>query len=340
VGIVREAFRTEERGIDVWSGIAGAIAVAGPLAIGLALDEPVAAVVAAIGGLNAALCVPRAGIQARIAWGSLCVLGGAAALLLADATTSSDAALALVTLAWVAAWGLLRAAGPTGAIAAFGSSAMLVVFAGALPVGGSLDLRLLWYGLGAVSGAVLMILARRGGRGSIPKWRDVRAALREPALLLHVVRLSIAVAGGTLLYRLADLPHGYWVPLTTLAILQPGIHSTHVRSLQRAAGTLVAAVLVISITALTDRPWPMVICAAVCAYFLYALQERGYFWLVVLVTPAALLMLSAVHFQGDTVAFDRVVDSLIGIVIGLGFAELANLAARIGPQLRPRHDPP
>jgi hypothetical protein len=328
--IAREAFRTEERGIDVWSGIAGGIAVAGPLAIGLALDEPVAAVVAAIGGLNAALCVPRAGTQARIAWGSLCVLGGAVALVLADAATSSDAALALVTLAWVAVWGLLRAAGPTGALAGFGTSAMLVVFAGALPAGGSLDLRLLWYGLGALAGAVLMILARRGGRGSIPRWRDVRAALREPALLLHVLRLSIAVAGGTLLYRLVDMPHGYWVPLTTLAILQPGIHSTHVRSLQRAAGTVVAAVLVISITALTDRPWPMVICAAVCAYFLYALQERGYFWLVVLITPTALLTVSAVDYQGVAVALQRAGCSALGIALGLAIAELC---WRLAPHL-------
>ena len=60
-----------------------------------------------------------------------------------------------------------------------------------------------------------------------------------------------------------------------------------------------------------------------------ALRERGYFWLVVMVTPTALLMLSAVDFEGDTVAFDRVSNSLIGIVIGLAFAELARLGARI-----------
>ena len=47
-----------------------------------------------------------------------------------------------------------------------------------------------------------------------------------------------------------------------------------------------------------------------------------------MVTPTALLMLSAVDFEGDTVAFDRVSNSLIGIVIGLGFAELARLGAR------------
>jgi hypothetical protein len=48
-----------------------------------------------------------------------------------------------------------------------------------------------------------------------------------------------------------------------------------------------------------------------------------------MVTPTALLMLSAVDFEGDTVAFDRVSNSLIGIVIGLAFAELARLGARI-----------
>jgi uncharacterized membrane protein YccC len=339
VEIVRDAFRTEERGIDVRSGIAGAIAVAGPLAIGLQIDDPTAAVVAAIGGLNAALCVPRANTKARVWWASICVLGGAGGLILADAADGSDAALVLVTLVWVAAWGLFRAAGPTGALAGFASSAMLVIYAGVL-IAAPLDRRLLWYGLGAVPGAVLMIVARTGGRASLPKRRDVVEALHERALLLHVARLSISVAAGTLLYLLADLEHGYWVPLTTLAVLQPGVHSTHIRSLQRAAGTLVAAVLVIGITAATDKPWPFAVCAGVCAFFLYALRERGYFWLVVLVTPAALLMLSAVHFQGETVAFDRVTDSLVGIVIGLAFAELARLATRIGSPRQPQRGLP
>ena len=46
--------------------------------------------------------------------------------------------------------------------------------------------------------------------------------------------------GNQAFHRLIDLPHGYWVPLTTLAILQPTEHGTLVRSLQRAAGTVCA----------------------------------------------------------------------------------------------------
>jgi hypothetical protein len=85
-----------------------------------------------------------------------------------------------------------------------------------------------------------------------------------------------------------------------------------------------------------EQRWPLVACAGATAFLLYALRERGYFWLVVMVTPTALLMLSAVAFEGDTVAFDRVSNSFIGIVIGLALAELARLGTRISSPLRPR----
>ena len=130
------------------------------------------------------------------------------------------------------------------------------------------------------------------------------------------------------MYRLIDLPHGYWVPLTILAVLQPTGHATVVRSLQRATGTLVAGGLIVAVTLLTDHRWPLTACAAATAFLLFALDGRGYFWLVVLLTPTALLMISAVNFKGDTVAIDRVADSMLGIVIGLAFGELATAWAR------------
>jgi len=325
--VLREAFQTKDHGVDVRSGLAGAAAAIGPLAIGIAAGHEIAGVVAAIGGLNAALCVPRAGIGARAGLAALCVVGGGITVALADVATS-DAALILVTLVWVGVWGLFRAAGPAGALLGFAVGAMLVIYAG-LPITGSLDRRLLWYALGAVPGAVVMILARGGQGASFPTWAEIRRKVGEHPLLWHVVRLSVAVAAGTLLYRVAGLNHGYWVPLTILAGLQPTSRSTRIRSLQRAAGTLVAAAVVVVVTLATDQSWPLVVCGAVAAFFLYAVRERGYFWLVVLLTPTALFMLSAVDFQGDTVAFDRISDSMIGIMIGLLFGELAGLAARL-----------
>src|SRR2546421_12266182 len=70
-GLVAEAFAVDERGIDVWSGIAGAIVTAGPVAVGVAAGNRAAGLVAGLGGLNSALCVPRAGLQTRLWWGTI-----------------------------------------------------------------------------------------------------------------------------------------------------------------------------------------------------------------------------------------------------------------------------
>ena len=340
--LAREAFRTEERGIDWRSGLAGALAAVGPLAIGLAIDEPAAGFTAAIGGLNTALGVPCADLTARLWWGSLGLLGGAAGLAAAGAANHGDASLVLLSFAWVAAWAFFRAAGRSGALLGFASSAVFVIFAG-LPETAPLGERLAWFALGAVPGLVLMVIARRS-QVSIPTGlgalRMVRSALLHDGVVqAHALRLGAAVGAGTLLYRLVDLPRGYWVPLTTLAILQPSEHATLVRSLQRAAGTVLAGALIVGITLGTDHRLPLLACAAGTAFLLYALDERGYFWLVVLLTPTVLLMISAVDFEGDTIAVERVADSMLGILIGLAVGELANARALIGDARRPRGDP-
>ena len=89
------------------SGLAGALAVVGPLAIGLAVDEPAAGFMAALGGLNVALCVPRADLRARLWWGSLAVLGSAAAVVVADAASKGDARLVLLLVRLGRGLGLL-----------------------------------------------------------------------------------------------------------------------------------------------------------------------------------------------------------------------------------------
>src|SRR5512132_2608070 len=101
-----------------------------------------------------------------------------------------------------------------------------------------------------------MVLARGGHGRSVPfggrVLRTVReAALRDGALQRHALRLALSVGAGTALYVVIGLKHGYWVPLTTLAILQPSEHGTRVRSVQRAAGTLAGAALIVAIVLAT-----------------------------------------------------------------------------------------
>jgi hypothetical protein len=326
--VVREAFRIEEHGIDWRSGLVGAVVAIGPLAIGVAIDDVPAGLTAAIGGLNTALCVPRAGARARWLWGTLAAVGSGASLALADLVGPHTWSLVPATLVWVGAWGFLRAAGPSGALVGFATCAVFTIFAG-IPLGDTgLDQLMMWHAFGAVPALVLMVAVRRGPEPPPRLARHVLEVVRvtarhDSALREHVVRLGGAVAAGTLLYRAIDLPHGYWVALTTLAILQPGEHATELRAIQRAAGTLGGAALILVITLVTEDRWALVACAGASAFWLYALRERGYFWLVVMLTPTALLMLSVLAFGGEAIVAERVVNSLLGLAIGLLIGEAA-----------------
>jgi uncharacterized membrane protein YccC len=332
-GLVAEAFAVQEHGIDVWSGLAGAIATAGPVAIGVAAGNRPAGLAAGIGGLNTALGVPRSDLASRLWWGTIGLLGGCGATLLATLATPHAWVLALVSMAWVGIWALLRAAGPAGALVGFATGAVFVIIAGFPPHAQSLGGRELWFAIGSLVGLLLMVATRRGPNASAPGPRASIVAVREGAmhdagLQAHAMRLAVAVALATLLERGLGMPHGYWVALTVLAILQPGPHATEVRSLQRAAGTLGGVVVIIVVTAVTGDAWALVVCTALASLGLFALDERGYFWLVVMLTPTALLMLSIADFQGFEVGVQRTLNSALGIVFGLLIGETA---ARIGP---------
>ena len=157
--------------------------------------------------------------------------------------------------------------------------------------------------------------------------RQLREAIAGDALLrAHALRLASIVAATTLLYQSLGLEHGYWVPLTVLAVLQPEEHASDVRAVQRAAGTLVGTAVIALLTIATGAEWLMVAAQGIAAFLLFALLSRGYFWLVVLITPTALLTISAVDYQGVAVAAERAAWSALGIVLGLAVAELWRLA--------------
>jgi hypothetical protein len=225
--------------------------------------------------------------------------------------------------------------GPSGHLTGFVIGAIFVITNG-IPTE-TLDVgeRVLWFGLGSVAGVALMVVAYAHdalprspsraplgvvlGRGAA----QLRRAIAGDARLRgHALRLASIVAAMTLLYQLLDLEHGYWVPLTILAVLQPEEHASDVRALQRAAGTLVGTALIALLAVATGDEWAMVAAQGVAAFGLFALLARGYFWLVVLLTPTALLTVNAVDFQGVAVAFERAGWSALGIVLGLAIAEL------------------
>ncbi len=341
-----DAFRVQRRGVDPLAGLAGAIASCAPVAIGIATGHAEIGVTACFGGLNGALGVPRGPLRERLGWGLAAALGCLVAVALATLAQPSVAASVLLALAVVALATSLRTFGPNGGLTGFVTGAIYTITNG-IPAG-SLDVgaRTGWFALGSLLGLVLMVpaLAPSSPPASGTQTplatvladgaRRLAATFRgDAALRAHALRLATLVAVTTLLYRVVDLSHGYWVPLTVLAVLQPDERASRVRALQRGAGTLVGTVVIALLTIATGAQWVLIAGQGVAAFGLFALYARGYFWLVVMLTPTALLTVSAVDYQGAGIALARGGTSAAGIAIGLAIGELF---WHLGPRLPAR----
>ena len=60
----------------------------------------------------------------------------------------------------------------------------------------------------------------------------------DPALVRFTFRLAAIMMAGTAVFRYWDLPHGYWIPLCVMVVLQPDYGATRARATQRALGTI------------------------------------------------------------------------------------------------------
>lgn len=357
-----DAFAVERRGVDLRAGLAGGLASCLPLALGIALDEPAIGVVACFGGLNAALGVPRGALRKRLGWGLAASLLCTLSIALASAVEASAVGSALVAFALVAAATSLRALGPDGGLTGFVTGAIFTITGGIPMAGLTVGERTLWFVAGAALGIALMALALAGSgdedddalaeaaldEGAPAGWQPaappapwrvqaaagaarVRAAMlgSSPWLRAHALRLAAVVAAAILGYKLLGLEHGYWIPLTILAVLQPDERASRVRALQRAAGTLLGTLAIALLTIAVGGQWLIVAAQGLSACALFALYARNYFWLVVMLTPTALLTVSAVDYQGAEIALQRAGWSALGIAIGLAVGELAwRLGAR------------
>lgn len=320
-----DAFRITPAALDLRVAVAGGLATTAPLAIGLLVGQPLAGVTAALGGLNVALAMPDVGNRHRLWWGILALVGCTVTTLLARAVAPVAVISVALTLVWTGGFALLRAAGKEGAGVGFVLGAMFVILNG-LPSQSSMPALTVQAAAGGLAGLAIMVLAGLGRGASrvepaptlLGIVRGVGVAVRRDATLRgHGLRVGLATAFAAALASVLGPSFGYWIPLTVIAVLQPDSHSSRVRLLQRAAGTVVGVVLVVLVTVLTENPAALVVLVALFSLAMFALKDRSYFWMVILLTPTALLMISSAIVEGPGIAGQRLVNTAIGLAIGL-----------------------
>lgn len=133
----------------------------------------------------------------------------------------------------------------------------------------------------------------------------------------HAARLAAATACGTALARFADVPAGYWVPLTVLLVMRPETAHTYTRCVGRVAGICVG-VVVASVLTMLWQPTGLV-AAILAVLFLgitFAVSSFGHIAVTAAFGATIALLLDITH------ASLSVSDLLLAVVIGGALAVL------------------
>ena len=152
-------------------------------------------------------------------------------------------------------------------------------------------------------------------------WEILQANLTlRSATFRHAIRLGVALALATALYRLLPLPleRGYWIPVTTLLVLRSDFTTTFTRGLASMLGTMLGAVLAALLASiLAPTQGILVIVVAITAYLAFSVLLANYAIFSVFITMEVVFLLAFVIPQSSMTAAYRAIDTAIGGILAL-----------------------
>lgn len=185
---------------------------------------------------------------------------------------------------------------------------------------GAVDLATSWQGEGAAPQDPMRQARPRPSELRVrPPLPILRAnlSLRSSAFR-HALRLSVTIAIAAALYRVLDLPRGYWVPLTVIFVLRPDFGSTFTRGLQRYVGTALGTVLATLLTAaLSPGPYGLAALATVLAVGIFAFLNANYGLFTISITAWIIFLVAFAGIPEYRTALDRLLDTTIGATLTL-----------------------
>ncbi len=164
--------------------------------------------------------------------------------------------------------------------------------------------------------------------------RDEDTALRETYLsavrsvqqrklrgspLPFALRLAVVLGFGCAIYTRLHFASGYWIPMTALLVMRPGIADTANRAVARTVGTLAGAVLS-SIFLVYVHPAPVALAAlaVLFTWLSYSLLNVNYALFSIALTSYIVFLLSLTNLPGIEIAHRRVVCTVTGGALALG----------------------
>ncbi len=143
--------------------------------------------------------------------------------------------------------------------------------------------------------------------------------------LLVALRITVAAGLSAWVAYLAGMPHPAWAAIGAVAVMQGAhLHITMNRALQRMAGTVVGAVVAWLILAQNPGFGTVLACIVLFQFVTEIVIGFNYALGQIAVTPSALLMthLAAPAAAVAGMPVERVMDTILGAALGIGFAVL------------------
>ncbi len=143
--------------------------------------------------------------------------------------------------------------------------------------------------------------------------RSLRRRRLRGSALPYAMRLAVVLAISTEVYRRLHFSSGYWIPMTALLVLRPGIADTANRAIARMVGTLTGAALA-SLFLVYVHPPPVGLAALVVLFtwLAYSTLNVNYALFSVSLTSYIVFLLSLADIPGAELARRRVVCTVIG----------------------------
>ncbi len=146
-------------------------------------------------------------------------------------------------------------------------------------------------------------------------WKEGRL---ENTAIPYSIRLGVTLAVSTLIYRQMHFASGYWIPMTALLVLKPGLADTVSRAIARTLGTVAGAWLIsVFIAHFTPGPVALVAFTLLFAWLAYGLQNVNYALFAVCVTGYIVFLLSLDKLPELEIARRRAVCTAIGGALAL-----------------------
>jgi len=139
----------------------------------------------------------------------------------------------------------------------------------------------------------------------------------DPALVRFAARLTMLQVLGVIIARVWHLPHGYWLGLTIIIVIQPDFGATRQRAAQRALGTFFGGLLG---SALVWLPMPDAAKFALMAAFLFVFiccLRHNYGIAVFFLTPQVVLLTEMSQAVSWQFTLERVLSTAGGALLAI-----------------------